>query len=79
MVVQLAQNPKMSRPVQPVTITNIVGAKWFHQRFRRGCSAARTRPPAIARTVARPSVRLTLSSMRLTGRRCLVDYLTKRG
>ena len=77
-VVQWVQHPKLSRSVQPVTITNIAGAKWFRPRFRRGCSATRSRPPAIA-AVARAAVGPTLGPTPLSGRGCLVDYLTKRG
>lgn len=81
MVVQLVQQPTPLRPVQPVMIINIAGAKWYHQRCRAGFSTAWSRAgrAAIARTIARTSVRTTLRTIPISGRRCLVDYLTNWG
>ena len=70
------QPPTPLRPVQPVMITNIAGVKWYHLRCRAGFSTARTRRAVVARTFARTTVRASLSSMRLSGLGCLVDYLT---
>ena len=77
--VQLVQPPTPLRPVQPVIIINIAGAKWFHLRCRAGFSPTRTRRPVVARTIARTTVRSTLGTMRLSGLRCLAICLTKRG
>ena len=60
-------------------IIDIAGAKWYHQRFRRGCPTAGAWTPAIARTIARTTVRAALGAIPLGGRRCLVDYLTNWG
>ena len=55
------------------------GAKWFRPRFHRGCSSSRSRLPVLARSLARAAVRTPPRAALLSGRRCLVDYLTKRG
>ena len=77
--IQIMQQPTPLRPVQPEMIIDIAGAKWYHQRLRRGCPTARASPPGLARTIARTIVRAALGAIPLGGRRCLVDYLTKRG
>ena len=64
------QPPTPLRPVQPVTITKIAGAKWFRPRFRRGCSTATASQRLIVPTFARASVRPTQRAMRLSGPRC---------
>ena len=51
-------------------MTSIAGVKWFHRPCRLGCSPPTLGQRLIVPTLARPTVRPTQRTMRLSGPRC---------